>query len=71
MRDGDSGQKKPDFATDNAWGAQQIASMNGITTRLHWTEQPLNEGEEVFSVLSGCVEMKYRQNCEEHTAMLN
>ncbi|KZK86321.1 hypothetical protein PsAD46_02707 [Pseudovibrio sp. Ad46] len=67
--------RSSDFTADKAWGAQQIANMNGITTRLHWTDQPykwhVNEGVEVFVVLSGCVEMKYRQNGEELSALLN
>ncbi len=62
------------FTTDKAWGAQQIANMNGITTRLHWANQPykwhVNEGEEVFVVLDGVVEMKYRSNGEENSALL-
>jgi mannose-6-phosphate isomerase-like protein (cupin superfamily) len=49
--------------------------MNGITTRLHWTDQPYkwhtNDGEEVFVVLDGVVEMFYRENGDEHTVMLN
>lgn len=48
--------------------------MNGITTRLHWTDQPykwhVNEGEEAFVVLGGMVEMKYRSNGEKHSALL-
>lgn len=42
--------------------------MNGITTRLHWTDQPyqwhINDGEEVFVVLDGKVDMHYRQDGE-------
>ncbi len=38
--------------------------MNGITTRVHWTDQPykwhVNDGEEVFAVLDGKVDMHYR-----------
>lgn len=45
-------------------GAIDIVNMSGITTRLHWTDQPykwhINDGEEVFAVLSGRVEMRYR-----------
>ena len=40
--------------------------MNGITTRLHWTDQPykwhVNDGAEVFAVLDGSVRMFYREN---------
>lgn len=52
------------FRAERAWGALDIASMNGITTRLHWTDQPyrwhVNDGEEVFAVLDGQVEMRWR-----------
>lgn len=40
--------------------------MNGISTRLHWTNRPykwhINDGEEVFAVLDGLVNMHYRQD---------
>lgn len=54
------------FTADKAWGAIDIANMDGVTTRLHWTDQPykwhINDGEEVFAVLAGRVEMKYRDD---------
>lgn len=57
------------FTADRAWGALDIANMNGITTRLHWTDQPykwhINDGEEVFVVLDGQVLMHYREQGEE------
>src|SRR6185437_7283069 len=53
------------FTATRAWGALEIANMGGITTRLHWTDQPykwhVNDGEEVFAVLDGRVEMRYRE----------
>ena len=58
-----------DFTADRAWGALPIANMNGVTTRLHWTDRPyrwhVNDGEEVFVVLDGVVEMRYRDGGEE------
>lgn len=58
-----------DFTGATAWDALPIASMNGITTRLHWTNQPYhwhtNDGEEVFVVLDGEVDMRYRDHGEE------
>lgn len=52
------------FTSHRAWGALDIANMNGVTTRLHWTDQPykwhVNDGEEVFVVLDGEVNMHYR-----------
>jgi hypothetical protein len=42
--------RSKEFSADRPWGALDIASMNGITTRLHWTDQPykwhINDGEE-------------------------
>ena len=62
------------FTAERAWGALDIANMGGITTRLHWTDQPykwhVNDGEEVFAVLDGRVEMRYRENGAEHSTLL-
>lgn len=66
--------RSKEFKADRAWGAKDIANMNGITTRLHWTDQPykwhVNDGEEVFVVLDGQVEMYYRLNGEEESVVL-
>jgi mannose-6-phosphate isomerase-like protein (cupin superfamily) len=66
--------KSKDFRAKKAWGAVDVANMNGITTRLHWTDQPYkwhtNDGEEVFAVLDGAVEMRYRENGIEKSARL-
>jgi mannose-6-phosphate isomerase-like protein (cupin superfamily) len=63
------------FKANIAWGAENISNMNGITTRLHWTDQPyqwhINNGEEVFVVLDGQVEMFYRLNGSEESVTLN
>jgi mannose-6-phosphate isomerase-like protein (cupin superfamily) len=63
-----------DFTADRAWGALDIANMGGITTRLHWTDQPyrwhVNDGQEVFVVLDGRVEMRYREDGAERSAVL-
>jgi mannose-6-phosphate isomerase-like protein (cupin superfamily) len=62
------------FKATRAWGALDIATMNGITTRLHWTDQPyrwhVNDGEEVFAVLDGCVEMHVREGGQERRVRL-
>jgi len=62
------------FTAERAWGALDIANMNGITTRLHWTDQPykwhVNDGEEVFAVLDGVVDMHYRESGAEQVAVL-
>ncbi|MFZ5638634.1 MAG: cupin domain-containing protein [Pseudomonadota bacterium] len=63
-----------EFTADRAWGALDIATMNGITARLHWTDEPyrwhVNDGEEVFAVLDGRVEMRYRDRGEELATIL-
>tara|TARA_R110000744_G_scaffold362296_1_gene470326 strand:- start:897 stop:1208 length:312 start_codon:yes stop_codon:yes gene_type:complete len=62
------------FTAPKAWGAVDVANMGGITTRLHWTDQPyiwhVNEGEEVFAVLDGVVDMHYRKNGTEKIVTL-
>lgn len=67
--------KSKEFKPANAWDALPIANMNGITTRLHWTDKPykwhINDGEEVFVVVDGQVEMSYRIDGVEHMTLLN
>lgn len=67
--------RSKDFTAERAWGAMNIANMQGITTRLHWTDQPykwhINDGEEVFVVLDGKVAMFYRQSGKEYSEVLN
>lgn len=52
-----------DFLPQRAWQSLDIAKIQGATVRLHWTDQPykwhVNDGEEVFAVLSGEVDMHY------------
>lgn len=63
------------FTGTRAWEALDVANMNGITTRLHWTDAPYrwhtNDGEEVFAVLDGRVEMRYRENGVEKSVVLD
>lgn len=62
------------FTGERAWAALDIANMNGITTRLHWTDKPykwhVNDGQEVFAVLDGRVEMHFKDNGVEHSTIL-
>jgi mannose-6-phosphate isomerase-like protein (cupin superfamily) len=66
--------RSKEFTADQAWGAIDIANMNGITTRVHWTDQPykwhVNDGEEVFVVLDGKVDMHYRLDGQEQVVEL-
>ena len=62
------------FKSDRPWGAADVANMSGITTRLHWTDTPykwhVNDGEEVFAVLNGRVEMRFREDGVENSVIL-
>ena len=66
--------RSKEFKAERAWGAKDIACMNGISTRLHWTDKPykwhINDGEEVFVVLDGIVEMLYKDNGVEQSTIL-
>jgi mannose-6-phosphate isomerase-like protein (cupin superfamily) len=66
--------KSKQFKADRAWGSELIANMNGITSKIHWTDQPYkwhtNDGEEVFVVLDGAVNMYYKQEQTERMAVL-
>ena len=63
-----------DFTAERSWGALDIAEMNGITSRLHWTKEPykwhVNDGAEVFVVLDGRVEMRYKEDGAVKTVIL-
>ena len=67
--------RSKNFKAERAWGAKDIANMNGVTTRLHWTDKPykwhINDGEEVFVVLHGKVNMLYKENGIEQCVQLN
>lgn len=62
------------FTADRAWGAQDIAEIDGATVRLHWTDQPykwhVNDGPEVFVVLNGEVDMHYKEDGVEKIVRL-
>jgi mannose-6-phosphate isomerase-like protein (cupin superfamily) len=67
--------RSQEFTASRAWGALDIANMNGVTTRLHWTDQPyqwhINDGQEVFAVLHGTVDMHNRLDGVENIATLH
>ncbi|WP_339726140.1 cupin domain-containing protein [uncultured Paraglaciecola sp.] len=62
------------FTAHKAWGALNIACMQGITTRLHWSDKAyhwhINDGEEVFVVLDGQVTMHYVQDGKQLSKLL-
>ncbi|HEU0202800.1 MAG TPA: cupin [Burkholderiaceae bacterium] len=53
-----------EFRAAHAWDALELARVDGVTARLHWTDRPyrwhVNDGTEVFAVLDGLVDMHYR-----------
>ncbi len=63
-----------DFTADRAWGAMDIAEIEGATVRLHWTDEPyiwhVNDGPEVFLVLDGIVDMHYKEGFQEKIVRL-
>jgi mannose-6-phosphate isomerase-like protein (cupin superfamily) len=63
-----------DFTADRAWGARDLAEIDGASVRLHWTDQPykwhVNDGREVFLVLDGQVDMHYREGGAEKVVRL-
>lgn len=67
--------KSAEFTAERAWGALDIATMNGITCRLHWTDAPykwhVNDGEEVFAVMQGRVTMRVRRDGVEEVHVLD
>lgn len=62
------------FTADRAWGARDLAEIDGASVRLHWTDRPyewhVNDGAEVFVVLDGAVEMRWREAGVEKSARL-
>ena len=63
------------FRADRAWGALDLAEIEGATVRLHWTDEPyrwhVNDGVEAFVVLDGLVDMHYRAEGEEKVVELS
>ena len=67
--------RSKEFTGNRPWAAIDIANMSGTTTRLHWTDQPykwhVNNGEEVFAVLDGTVDMHFRESGAEKIVTLD
>ena len=62
------------FKAERPWGALDIATIEGATVRLHWTDEPyrwhVNDGAEVFVVMDGEVDMHYREGGGEKVVRL-
>ena len=63
-----------EFTGERAWDADLIATIDGATVRLHWTDQPyvwhVNDGDEVFAVLDGAIDMHVRDDDGERVHRL-
>ncbi|MDP4607503.1 MAG: cupin [Burkholderiaceae bacterium] len=63
------------FTAQQAWGSLPVASIDGVSVKLHWTDKPyvwhVNDGKEVFAVMDGCVAMHVRTDGVERVEMLN
>ncbi len=63
------------FIGKHSWDALNIAQIEGVTIRLHWTDKPYvwhkNDGDEVFVVLDGQIRMHYIHNETEYQKILN
>lgn len=62
------------FTGATAWAARPVATVEGATVRLHWTDAPyrwhVNDGPEVFVVLDGTVTMHVRRDGTEEKFLL-
>ncbi len=62
------------FKAEQPWGSINLALIEGASVRLHWTDTPykwhINEGSEVFMVISGEVDMKYKIGEAIHSVQL-
>lgn len=62
------------FRAERAWGARDIAEINGATVRLHWTDESykwhVSDGPEVFIVPAGEVDMFFRKDGFEEVIRL-
>ncbi|ELC7284726.1 cupin domain-containing protein [Pseudomonas aeruginosa] len=60
--------------TNRPWGAVPIAELSGLSVKIHWTDQAyrwhINDGEEVFVVLDGTVDMHHRVDGREQVIEL-
>ena len=62
------------FTADRPWGARTVAAFGGLAASLHWTDAAypwhVNDGDELFVVLAGEVEMQWHEAGVEHHALL-
>jgi mannose-6-phosphate isomerase-like protein (cupin superfamily) len=62
------------FRAERPWGSVLLMDMGEHQARLHWTDRPfqwhVNDGEEVFVVLDGEVDMHYGPEGRERRCRL-
>lgn len=63
-----------EFKRQRAWDAVELMQLDGVSARLHWTNKPyhwhVNDGNEVFVVIDGLVDMHYRCDGSERFVTL-
>lgn len=66
--------RSKEFQGTRPWDALHVATLSGTSVRLHWTDQPyiwhVNDGQEVFAVMDGVVDMHYRIDGIENVVTL-
>lgn len=66
--------KIKEFHKDRAWASDLIGDFGETIAKVHWTDQPykwhINDGNEVFAVLEGEVEMKFKEDEQEKSVLL-
>ena len=66
--------RSKEFTAERAWGSLLIANFSGTTVKLHWTDAPyrwhVNDGQEVFAVMDGVVNMHFKHEGVEEMVVL-
>ena len=56
--------RSKEFQGSRPWDAVNVATFSGTSVRLLWTDKPyiwhVNDGQEVFAVMDGVIDMHYR-----------
>jgi mannose-6-phosphate isomerase-like protein (cupin superfamily) len=64
-----------DFTGTRPWEALDVAAIDDVKVRLHWTDAPYrwhrNDGVEVFAVVDGTVDMRVRDAAGERVVTLS
>lgn len=64
-----------EFTADRPWGAVEVARVDTVAACLHWTDSAYpwhaNDGDELFVVLDGVVDMHVRKDGVESVVTLS